>query len=57
MSTSDFETACVTCGGRGGWWTRDRRDICSRCKGNGWEPSTIVQRLLRKTLGKDHYQP
>jgi hypothetical protein len=31
---------CLVCGGRGGWWIDDfGRDVCSRCDGDGWDPS------------------
>lgn len=29
---------CLTCGGRGGWWTDEARTTCPRRKGNGWDP-------------------
>ncbi len=32
---------CLTCGGRGGWWTdtAETRTVCPRCHGGGWDPA------------------
>lgn len=30
---------CLTCGGRGGWWSGEFREPCPRCKGDGWDPA------------------
>ncbi len=31
---------CLTCGGRGGWWTGPEvRTTCPRCHGDGWDPA------------------
>lgn len=29
---------CLCCGGRGGWWSGEFRETCSRCAGTGWDP-------------------
>lgn len=29
---------CLVCGGRGGWWSMEHRETCSRCAGTGWDP-------------------
>lgn len=30
---------CLLCGGRGGWWSSEHRETCTRCDGTGWDPS------------------
>lgn len=37
---------CILCGGRGGWWTLDVREPCSRCSQTGWEPSPVIREVL-----------
>ncbi|PSJ23893.1 hypothetical protein B7P34_36325 [Streptosporangium nondiastaticum] len=29
---------CLSCGGRGGWWSGEFRETCTRCGGDGWDP-------------------
>lgn len=38
---SDIEPTqgqCLVCGGRGGWWSGEFREQCSRCEQTGWDP-------------------
>jgi hypothetical protein len=40
------DVVCLACGGRGGWWTGDVREKCSRCAQTGWEPSPTIRAAL-----------
>lgn len=68
--TEHSEARCVTCGGRGGWWSmidrptpaknggiETRRETCSACNGTGWEQRPSIAGVVASMVDEDGFTP